>query len=114
MTVTSEGTQVTVIESGGCYSMRAGGESQRFCASDLTKELQSDPALSAVMQPALVKLVQDMLTGLMNNGVGLVASQVDGQWYVSPGRTITQLALDLYGTITPQDFAAVLKLAQQH
>jgi hypothetical protein len=114
LTVTSDGTQITVIQSGGCYAMRAGGQTQRFCAADLTKQLRDDPEVSSLLQPALVTLIQDMFTGLLNNGVGLVASEAGGQWYVSPGRTISQLALDLYGTISPQDFAAVVQLAQKH
>jgi hypothetical protein len=114
LTVTSDGTQITMIQSNGCYVMRAQGETQRFCASDLTKELRGNPEISGVLQPALLKLVQDMFSGLMNTGVGLVASEVGGQWYVSPGRTISQLAVDVYGTISPQDFAAVVQLAQPH
>lgn len=112
MTLSSNGQQITLSQSGGCYAMQdsATGQSQRFCASDLTKQLQSGASMA--LPPAVVKLVQDMVTGMMTKGVGIVATQVDGQWYVSPGRTVTQLALDMYGTITPDDLAALLKLGQ--
>jgi hypothetical protein len=59
------------------------------------------------------KLVQDMVTGVMNKGVGIVATQVGGQWYVSPGRTLTQIGADLDASLTPGDFAAIIKLGQQ-
>ena len=109
MTITEGDNQITVTASGGCYAMQAStGESQRFCASDVTKQLDSgDHFLPA----ALTKLLTDMVTGMMNKGVGVVATQVNGQWYVSPGRTISQLVLDMYGTITPDDLANLLKLA---
>ncbi len=104
------GDQITLTASGGCYAMqdRATGDNHRFCASDLTKSLDRS---DHVLPPALTKLIQDMVSGMMNKGVGVVATQVGGQWYVSPGRTISQLMLDMYGTITPQDLANVMKLA---
>lgn len=111
MTLTQNGDQITLTQSGGCYAMQdsSTGENQRFCASDLTKQLENgDNFLPA----ALTKLIQDVVTGMMNKGVGVVATQVGGQWYVSPGRTVSQLALDLYGSITPDDLANLMKLSQ--
>lgn len=111
MTMSSGGDQIVLTEDNGCYSVResANGQTQRFCASDLAAQLQNGNATS-LLPPEMLTLVKDMFTGLLNNGVGVVASQVDGNWYVSPGRTISQLAVDVYGTITPEDLAAVLKL----
>ena len=113
MTLTGQGDRITVRQSGGCYTLNGEGpgEHERLCASDLTKQLESGDT-TEFLPPQLVKLLQDMVTGVMNNGVGIVATQVDGEWYVSPGRTFTQLALDLYGSISPGDFASLMQLAQ--
>jgi hypothetical protein len=113
MTLTMNGDHIQLTQSGGCFTMQDSGtgQHQRFCASDLTRQLR-DGSDSTDLPPALFKVVNDMITGLLNNGVGIVASQVNGQWYVSPGRTVTQLALDVYGTLTPGDIAAVLRLGQ--
>jgi hypothetical protein len=113
LTVTDGGERITISQSGGCFNVRGSepGETARFCASDLTKQLGSAAEL---LPPELLNVVQDMVSGLLHNGVGIVATQVDGQWYVSPGRTFSQLALDLYGSITPPDFAALLQLSNPH
>jgi hypothetical protein len=115
MTLTMNGDHLQLTKSGGCYSMQDSGtgQNQRFCAADVTRQLENGSDTMA-FPPALTKVINDMITGLMNNGVGIVASQVNGQWYVSPGRTVTQLALDVYGTLTPDDIAAVLRLGGQH
>lgn len=113
MTLTVNGDHVLVTQSGGCYGVvdSTTGQNQRFCASDLTKQLM-DGSDSIDLPPAVAKVLTDMLTGLMNNGVGIVASDVNGQWYVSPGRTVTQIAQDMYSTVTPADVAALLRLGQ--
>jgi hypothetical protein len=113
MTLAGNGDRITVTQAGGCYTLDGAqpGEHERFCASDLTKELESGDT-EEFLPPALTNLLQDMVTGVMRNGVGVVATQVDDQWYVSPGRTFSQLALDLYGSISPSDFASLMQLAQ--
>ncbi|HEX5117882.1 MAG TPA: flagellar basal body protein FliL [Pseudonocardiaceae bacterium] len=112
MTLTDGDDRITINQSGTCYTVRGSGagENARFCASDITKELGTEAAL---LPPQVVKVIEDMVSGLMRNGVGIVATQVDGQWYVAPGRTFTQLALDIYGSVTQQDFAALLQFSQQ-
>jgi hypothetical protein len=112
MTLTDGDERLTISQSGTCYMVRGSqpGENARFCASDLTKELSSEASL---LPPQLVKVIQDMVSGLLRNGVGVVATQVDGQWYVAPGRTFTQLALDIYGSVSAQDFATLLQFGQE-
>lgn len=106
-----DGDTFTVSQDNGCYSMRdeQAGASRQFCASDLTGGLRGGGFYESGLPPAIVKLGEDMVTGLMNTGVGIVTTQVDGQWYVSPSRTLTQLAVDVYGSVSPTDLAAALK-----
>lgn len=113
MTVTDRGERITISQSGSCYQVRGSepGQNARFCASDVTKAFGDETAL---LPPELLNVLQDMIAGVVHNGVGIVATQVDGQWYVSPGRTFSQLALDLYGSISQQDFAALLQLGNPH
>ncbi|HKN95855.1 MAG TPA: hypothetical protein VJX10_01965, partial [Pseudonocardiaceae bacterium] len=113
MTVTDGDQRITISQSGSCYQVRGSepGQDARFCASDVTRELGDEAGL---LPPELLNVVQDMVSGLVHNGVGIVATQVDGQWYVSPGRTVSQLVLDLYGSITPQDLGALLQLGNPH
>jgi hypothetical protein len=112
MTLSSEGDQITLTHDNGCYSVRESQENQtqRFCASDLSEQLQHESGVS-LLPPEVTTLLKDMFTGLMNNGVGVVAGEVDGHWYVNPGRTMSQLMVDMYGSISPEDLTAVLKLA---
>lgn len=112
MALTVNGDHIVLTQSGGCYGVvdSTTGQNQRFCASELTKQLMDGSGID--LPPAVAKVLTDMVTGLMNNGVGVVASDVNGQWYVSPGRTVTQLAQDMYSTITPADVAALLRLGQ--
>lgn len=121
MTLTDDGDSISLSQSGSCYLIhdQQAGQTKRFCASDLTNEFQQGSGDSgfgddtAVLPPQVTKLLTDMVTSLMSDGVGVVATQVDGQWYVSPGRTITQLVLDLYGSISPSDLAALMQYSQQ-
>jgi hypothetical protein len=109
MTLNSNGDRIQITQGGGCYSIQAQGHSQRLCASDLTQQMRAGAA-GSFLPPAFTKVLQDFATGMMNSGVGIVASQVDGQWYVSPGRTIDQFALDIFSSISADDFAALLQL----
>jgi hypothetical protein len=107
MTVDSNGDRIQITQGGGCYSIQAQGHSQRLCASDLSRQMGG---VGSFLPPAFTKVVQDFATGMMNSGIGIVASQVDGQWYVSPGRTVTQLTTDVFSSISADDFAALLQL----
>jgi hypothetical protein len=108
MTLDSNGDRIQITQGGGCYSIQAQGRTQRLCASDLTQQMHG--GVTGFLPPAFTKVLQDFATGMMNSGIGIVASQVDGQWYVSPGRTITQLTTDVFSSISADDFAALLQL----
>lgn len=112
MTVSDGDERITISLNGTCYTVRGNqpGQNTRFCASDVTRQLRGAAGL---LPPEVLNVVQDMANGLVRNGVGIVATEVDGQWYVSPGRTVGQLVLDLYGSISQQDLAALLQLGDQ-
>lgn len=109
MAVEANGRKVQLTHSGQCYlASQEGGEQQKFCASDVTKQLGGS---SEHFPPEIIKFVQDITNGVMSHGFGVVATQVDGSWYVSPVRTFSQLVNDGMAAITPDDLAAILRLS---
>lgn len=109
MTMDVNGDQIHVSLSGGCLSIEgsAPGESQKTCASDIGTEMER--GAGSVLPPAFGKLMQDISSGIMNGGIGIVTTQVGGQWYVSPARTLTTVTLNIFGSINPDDFAGLLQ-----
>jgi hypothetical protein len=110
VTVQAQGEKIDLRQSGDCYLMKddSSGEQQKFCASDLAKQMSSGSD-SELLPPAFTKLMQDVAGGMMRNGVGIVATQVDGKWYVSPGRTVSQLVLSLFDSVSTDDLSALLR-----
>lgn len=109
VTVEHDGDKVTVQQSNGCYlaSDSATGEQQRWCVSDLAN--QAAKAARAGLPPELTTVVEHMVSGLANSGIGVVSTQVDGAWFVSPSRTFLQLMLDMTKGIQPDDLRAILQ-----
>lgn len=115
MTVEMQGEKIDLKQSGDCFQMQdeSSGEQQKFCASDFAKQVGSDDDMS-FLPPEFTKLLQDMAAGMIHNSVGLVATQVDGKWYVSPGRTVSQLVLSMFSGITSDDLTAILQMEGGH
>ncbi|HEX4723427.1 MAG TPA: flagellar basal body protein FliL [Pseudonocardiaceae bacterium] len=109
MTLDSDGEKITVTQGGGCYTITdaASGQNQRMCASDLGAQMQQ--GAGGLLPPALGKFMQDLASGLVNGGLGIVTTQVDGQWYVSPARTFTQLTLTVLNSVSADDLSALLQ-----
>jgi len=108
LTLDQNGQQIQVSKTGGCYSVTVQGQTQKMCASDLSNQMHQ--GAGDFLPPALDKFLSDLSAGLMNGGVGIVATQVDGQWYVSPSRTVTQLVLSVFNSITADDLSGLLQL----
>jgi len=100
--VKSDGQTYHVTKNGDCYTAEGEGETQQLCASDIAGELGTSK-MSADMQQALTHLA----SGLLKN-TGVVATEVDGKWYVSPLRTYSELGLSALSDLTPEDVIALV------
>jgi hypothetical protein len=101
--VSSDGETYHVTKDGDCYTAEGEGQTQKLCASDIAGELGGSD-MSADMQQALAHLA----SGLLKN-TGVVATEVDGKWYVSPLRTYSELGLTALSDLTPEDVIALVK-----
>jgi sulfur carrier protein ThiS len=110
ITVQQNGEKVQISQTGGCYTISDKSQDlhERLCASDLAKQMQAG-AGSDFLPPVFTKFFQDLSTGMLSNGIGIVADQVDGQWYVSPGRTLGQLTQNVFSSISADDLGALLQ-----
>ncbi|MGH3875712.1 MAG: hypothetical protein ACRDSK_01595 [Actinophytocola sp.] len=100
--VVAEGETYNVKKDGDCYTADGEGQSERLCADDFAAEM-GNSSMSPEMQQALTNLA----SGLMKN-TGVVATEFDGKWYVSPLRTYTELGLSAMSDLTPEDVIALI------
>ncbi|HEY7596470.1 MAG TPA: proline-rich domain-containing protein [Actinophytocola sp.] len=100
--VKAEGETYHVKKDGDCYTAEGQGETQKICAGDLASEMGGTS-----MSPALQQALTNLSSGLMKN-TGVVATEYDGKWYVSPLRTYTELGLSAISDLTPEDVIALV------
>ncbi|MFC7616104.1 flagellar basal body protein FliL [Actinokineospora soli] len=105
LVVEAEGKTATVTKDGECYSAEFDGESQRMCADDLTKQF-----LGSGMPPEVEKALTGLVKGMIEN-TGVVTVEVDGKWYVSPIRSMTDLMVTALKSLEAEDVRALLELA---
>ncbi|GAA1193551.1 flagellar basal body protein FliL [Prauserella alba] len=106
VTVSVQGSTVTVAKSGDCYEMQAQGRSQRMCADDIARQAAAD---AGDMPPAAAQMISNLADGVMKQGVGVVTTEVDGKHYVSPVRTLNELGMTVVRSMQPEDFKAMLE-----
>jgi hypothetical protein len=100
--VKADGETYHVSKDGDCYTAEGEGETQQLCADDVAAELGGS-SMSADMKQALAHLASGML-----KNTGVVATEVDGKWYVSPLRTYSELGLTALSDLTPEDVIALV------
>lgn len=102
--IKADGETFRVTKDGDCYSAEAQGDEQRFCAEDVATEI-GDSDMPADVQQALAHLASGML-----KNTGVVATEYDGKWYVSPLRTYSELGLTALSDLTPEDVLALVSM----
>lgn len=110
VTVEVDGDKYQVTRSGDCYSVQTPDQQQSLCADEMSKLLQDQ--VGGGLPRAVKDLISRLGAGLMKDGVGVVTTQVDGKWYVSPLRSYGELTLTLLRALQPGDLDALLKLAK--
>jgi hypothetical protein len=104
-----DGQKIVLTHTGTCYALQQGGKQTQLCASNIADQLRSDP-LAKALPASVANLLQDLFAGPVSDGVGIVTVESRELWYVEPGRTVTQLLHDMYGSLKADDLAAVLRL----
>jgi hypothetical protein len=102
--INAEGETFRITKDGDCYAAEAQGETQKFCAEDVAAEI-GDSDMPADVQQALSNLASGML-----KNTGVVATEFDGKWYVSPLRTYSELGLTALSDLTPEDVLALVSM----
>ncbi|MET0234446.1 MAG: hypothetical protein ABW224_07390, partial [Kibdelosporangium sp.] len=102
--LTADGEQFRIVRQGDCYEASFQGESRKMCAADLAAQLKQTG-----MPPAATTAVTHLVEGVFKSGVGLVATEVDGKWYVSPGRSFFEVFLSVIRGLQPGDIENLAK-----
>jgi hypothetical protein len=103
------GTVYSVIKAGPCYQLTAEGRSQQLCAEDLARNLRNEVGSS--MPAGMSGVLQHLSTGILQQGVGVITTQVDGKFYVSPIRTLVEQGMTVLRSLQPGDITTLLKYA---
>lgn len=113
ITIDHQGDRITVRRDGSCYSAThsATNQTKKVCGSDILQQIQQGS--NGFLPPEAATMLQHLASGLLDNGVGLVASQSGGQWYIAPFRSVGQVVIDIMSKLQPSDIAALAKLGQQ-
>jgi hypothetical protein len=98
----------SVTKSADCYEVSGEGQDQKFCADELADQIENE----AGSVPSEVRTVLRHLTGgILEQGIGVVTTQVDGKYYVSPIRTLTEQGMTILRSLQPGDITTLLKFA---
>ncbi|GAB2970558.1 flagellar basal body protein FliL [Amycolatopsis acidiphila] len=103
------GEVYTFAKDGDCYQLSGEGHSERMCADDVANRIEDETG----SVPSQVRSVLQHLTGgILKQGVGVVTTQVNGKYYVSPIRTLTEQGMTVLRSLQPGDITALLKFAR--
>ncbi|WP_424185920.1 flagellar basal body protein FliL [Actinokineospora sp. G85] len=101
------GERLRVTKDGECYAVEVEGDKEQMCADDLATELGGTG-----MSPDAERAVTNLVKGMMAN-TGVVTTQVDGKWYVSPLRSLTDIEVTALKSLQPEDIKALIELADE-
>nr|WP_052478734.1 hypothetical protein [Kibdelosporangium sp. MJ126-NF4]CEL20343.1 hypothetical protein [Kibdelosporangium sp. MJ126-NF4]CTQ97568.1 hypothetical protein [Kibdelosporangium sp. MJ126-NF4] len=105
ITLTVEGETGTISRQGDCYEVKdPQGQTNKFCAADAAKGIGGSR-----MPKAAVTAMTHITESVFKEGVGVVTTQVDGKWYVSPGRSFFEVFLQILRGLQPGDIEGLLK-----
>ncbi|MFE2754842.1 flagellar basal body protein FliL [Actinosynnema sp. NPDC059335] len=107
LVVEAEGEQVEISRDGDCYSATVQGQSQRLCADEIAQLVEQQGGRN--IPSAAVDVIARVGAQVLKDGVGVVATEVDGKWYVSPFRTYSELFLTLMRGLEPKDIDELIK-----
>ncbi|RKT55986.1 flagellar basal body protein FliL [Saccharothrix australiensis] len=105
-----QGDKVELGRDGDCYNVKVQGGSQRLCADEIAQLAEQQGGRA--VPPAAVDVIGRIGAQVLKDGIGVVATEVDGKWYVSPIRSYSEIFLTLLRGLQPKDIDELLKLAK--
>ena len=102
-----KGERGEITRDGDCYTAKAEGQTQRLCADEITQLVEQQAGRN--VPAAAIDVIGRVGAQVLKDGVGVVATEVDGKWYVSPFRTYSEIFLTLMRGLEPKDLDELLK-----
>ncbi|WP_051766102.1 hypothetical protein [Saccharothrix syringae] len=96
-----DGEQGEITRDGDCYTAKAEGQTQRLCADEIAELVEQQGGRD--IPAAAVDVIARVGSRVLKDGIGVVATEVDGKWYVSPFRTYSELYLTLLRGLEAKD-----------
>lgn len=90
---------------GGCYTITTAGQTRRHC-QDKSATSQIEHVLVQSMPPAVQPIIQRLIVSPPD--IGIVTSEVNGRWYVSPTRTYLQALNATLAELRPGDIQSLV------
>ncbi|GHF51402.1 hypothetical protein FHX82_004011 [Amycolatopsis bartoniae] len=102
------GGTYSVTRTDDCYEVTGEGRTQRLCADELADQIESE---AGELPTAVRDVLKHLSSGILRQGVGVVTTKVDGKYYVSPVRTLTEQGMTILRSLQPGDITALLHAA---
>jgi hypothetical protein len=103
------GETFSVEMSGDCLEVDNNGEQQQLCGRDMAHAVaQFAEVGGTTLTAAQLAAIERATLGYLQSGV--VTTQVDGRWYVSPSRSFGDLSMGFLRKLQPGDLETLLDL----
>jgi hypothetical protein len=105
----AEGESFTMEVSGDCIKIEQGGENEEVCGADLADLVSEFAELGGdELTDEQAAAVGRAAAGYLQSGV--VTTEVDGKWYVSPARTFGDFSMGFLRKLQPGDLETLVAM----
>jgi hypothetical protein len=112
LAVEAEGESFTMEIDGDCVKVNEGGQSEQMCGADLAQMVAEFAELGGTdLTDEQLAAIERAALGYMNSGV--VVTEVDGEWYISPARTFGDLSMGFLRKLQPGDLETLVALLSE-
>lgn len=112
LAVESDGESLKLEISGDCIKMDQGGQHKQLCGSDLAKAVaDATDADDSDLTDEQLGAIERAAVGYLHSGV--VTTEVDGKWYISPARTFGDLSMGFLRKLQPGDLETLVALLNE-
>lgn len=109
LTVTEDDETVTVQMDGNCVSITESADTEKFCGADLAELLAEFAEFGGdQLTDAQLGAIERVAVGYLHTG--LVTTEVDGKWYVSPARSLGDISTGFLRELRPGDLETLIEL----
>ncbi len=104
-----EGDSFTAEVNGDCVRLTENEEAEELCGRDLAETIAEFAELGGSdLTDAQLGAIERVAVGYLHSG--LVATEVDGKWYVSPSRSLGDISTGFLRELRPGDLEALIEL----